>query len=118
MLLATIMLVIHRLVGLAIGRVPLVVRIHMVATIFRHRLLNSTRWRCRILLRLVADRRKLDWSRARIRSRRLRAIGWRLVHGSILARGRSLSLALFFSLALLFFLLLTRLPFFADFLEF
>jgi hypothetical protein len=41
-----------------------------------------------------------------------------LVNGSILSSCGSLALALFFSLALLLFLLLPRLPLFADFFEF
>jgi hypothetical protein len=112
-------LVIHLLVWLAVWRVRLVVRIDVVTAIFRHRLLNSTRGRrCRILLRLVADGRKLNGPCAGIRRRRLRAISLGLVNGSILSSCGSLALALFFSLALLLFLLLPRLPLFADFFEF
>jgi len=111
-------LVIHLLVWLAVGRVGLVVRVHVVTTILRHRLLHSARGRCGILLGLIADGGELNGPRARIRRRRLRAIRRRLVNGTVLSRSGSLTLTLLLGLALLLLLLLPRLPLFADFFEF
>lgn len=112
----TLTLVIHLLVWLAVGGIPLVVRIHLAASILRHRLLDAARrWR-RILLWLVADGRKLNGPCTRIGRRRLRAVRRRLV-SSVLSSG-GLPLSLFLSLALLFFLLLPRLPFLSNFFEF
>jgi hypothetical protein len=111
-------LVIHWLVRLGIGRVPLVVGIHVVAAILGYWLLDSTRRRRRVLLWLIADGRKLDGPCTRIGRRRLRSISWRLVDASVLCSLGSLAVPLFFSLALLFLLLLPRLPFFPNLFEF
>lgn len=90
----------------------------MVTAILRHGLLDSARGRCRILLRLIADRRKLHGPSARVGRRRLGAVSGGLINSSILRSCGSLALTLFLSLALLLLLLLPSLPFFADLLEF
>jgi len=95
--------------------------IHLVVAVLL-KLLNTTRWGLvltrNLSARLVTDRRKLNRSSAlRVAGRRLSAVvGVLRVSGARLGSGSTGSL--FLSLAVVVFLLLSRLPFLADLLEF
>lgn len=105
------------LAGLSIGRVRLVVGVHVAGSIFRHGLLsNIARRGSRILVGLISYRRKLDRSRGISRGRR--AIGSLGVTTTVLRDiNRCCPLSLLLSLALSLLLLLPLLPLFADLLE-
>jgi hypothetical protein len=102
------------LAWLAIGRMRLVVWVHVAGAVLRHGRLSCGR--CRIL-RLVADGRQLHGSRSGIRRGRravrsmIRATVWCL-------RSHLLTLALVLGLALGVFFLFTSLPLLTDLFEF
>lgn len=106
------------LAGLSIGRVRLVVGVHVARSIFRHGLLsNVARGGSRILVGLVAYGRKLDRPSGISRGRR--AIGSLGIAAAVLRDiGRCRPLSLLFSLALSLLLLLPLLPLFANLLKF
>lgn len=107
-------LAVHVLARLAVGRVWLVVGIHVAgSTIFRQRRLANSRGRRRVLV-LVSYGRQLNLSGA--------GVAWcrRAVVTGFLAsiRGSLAALTFLVSLAQRVFLLLASLPLFADFFEF
>lgn len=75
--------------------------------------------RCLAAGGLVSDGRKLRTAHLWLHHMRLAVLSWLTLglRGVLAASGGFLALALFFGLARVFFLLLLRLPFFADFLE-